>query len=334
MKCKGNFCLILSLLIFLLTLLFNFEKGRSYYFTQGRRGYILDRKGEPLVINKESFQAYYLIKGKSFLGEDFPKEIKPYLPKILDLPEKGLILLSENLTLDEVQRLSKVKNVSIRSSIERKVLNEGIRSLLGETTGDKGLLGLEKVYDYKLQRGESIITSLDMNLLKRVYSITKAYASYHFKGMAQFKLTTGELISYWSLEGKDWLTDPLFLQNDLPFQVPERVSWELGSYEVIKQPKWQITPLHLVFAYLNKSCGVPVNPTLIYKKEEVCSEIKEKMEELFLFFPENKSWVFLYPREGILYVLKGEVNPSQSEFFSWEKFTQNLKYIVEILNRG
>lgn len=335
MKCKNNFCLIITALILFLTVLFNFEKGRSYYSMFEKRGYILDRKGEPIVMDKESFQAYYLIKGKSVLGEDFPEEIKPYLPKILDLPDRGLILLSENLTIDEVKRLSKIKNVSIRRTIERKILYKGLRPLIGDVAGDRGLMGLEKVYDYKLQRGESIITSLDINLQKKISNITKTYASYNIKGIAQFRIKTGELISYWSNEGKDWLTAPLYIQNNLPFSVPERVSWELGSYEIMKHQKGLlITPLHLVFAYLNKSCDIPVNPTLIYQNVEICREIKEMMQEIFLVFPENRFWLFLYPKGDFLYILKGDWDPSPSEDISWEKFSQNLKYIVDTLRDG
>ncbi len=333
MKCKNNFCLVVALLILMLTILFNFEKGRSHYFAQTKRGYILDRKGEPIVLNREFFQAFYLLKGKSFLGQDVPEEIKPYLPKILDLPEKGVFLLSENLTLEEVRKLSKVKNVSIKSSVERRVLYRGIRALIGDVTEDKGLFGLEQAFDTRLQRGESVMTSLDTNLLKKGYNLINKYPSYRFKGLAQFKMKTGELISYYSSEAKDWLGEPFTIQADFNLNIPEKITWELGSFTLEKSnQRLRLTPLHLVSAYLTQNCGKGLMPTLILKEEISCQEIKGEREELFLILPNTKEWLLFYPKEEFLYVLKGEFGTSDKEEISLDKFKQNLKYLISLLD--
>ncbi|MFN4196871.1 MAG: hypothetical protein ACK4FM_02555, partial [Caldimicrobium sp.] len=190
MKCRCNLCLILALIILFLVILFNFEKGSGYYTSKSKRGYILDRNGEPLVIYKESFQAYYLIPRRNFLGSDVPEEIKAYLPKPLDLPKKGLVLLSDSLTLEEKEKLAKVKNVSIRRNVEREILLEGLDPLIGITAGDKGISGIEKVLEGKLLKGESVFISIDTHYLNKVYNLINMYPSYNIKGIAQFDLKT------------------------------------------------------------------------------------------------------------------------------------------------
>ncbi len=333
MRYKKNLYFIAALLILMLTPIFNLEKGRSYNFAQAKRGFILDRKGEPLVINKETFQAYYLFQGKKFLGQDVPEEVKPYLPKILDLPERGFIKLSENLSQEEVEKLGKIKNVSIKNSLERKLLFKGMQALIGETMGNKGLFGLELLYDSLLQRGESVRTSLDTNLLKKGYNLINKYSSYRFKGLAQFKMKTGELISYYSSEAKDWLGEPFTIQADFNLNIPEKITWELGSFTLEKSNQGlRLTPLHLVSAYLTQNCGKELIPTLILKEEISCQKLKGEREELFLILPNTKEWLLFYPKEESLYVLKGEFSTSDKEEISLDKFKQNLKYLISLLD--
>lgn len=335
MKCRFNFCLILALIILSMVILFNFEKGSGYYTSKTKRGYILDRKGEPLVVNKESFQAFYLIQGRNFIGRDFPEEIKPYLPKLLDLPEKGLILLSEKLTLDEIEKLSKVKNVTIKGNVERKILYEGLEPIIGITTGDRGISGIEKALEGKLLKGESILISLDAHFMKKIYNLTKMYPSYNIKGIAQFDLKTGELISYYSKDKKEWLTLSFPIHPTEGIKIPEVVKWELGEYRVAKiDDAWYITPLHLISAYFYFSCGKVFFPTVLVRQEVFCSEIAHRGDELFYLisdnkdFSANKRWFFFYPTGETLFVATGEMEQDQSVEMNWNYFKENLKYML------
>lgn len=341
MRCKLNLCFILALIILFMVILFNFDKGSGYYTSKAKRGYILDRKGEPLVINKESFQAYYLIQGRNFLGRDVPEEIKPYLPRLLDLPVKGLILLSESLTLEEKEKLAKVKNVSIRGNVERKILFEGLEPLIGITAGDKGISGVEKVLDGKLLKGENIILSLDTHYLNKVYNLIKMYSSYNVKGVAQFDLKTGELRSYYSKDKKEWLSMSFPVRIAWEMHVPGVVKWELGEYKVQKNGEnWHLTPLHLISSYFSLACGKAFNPTVLVREENLCPEIIHKGEALFYLLSDEKEssgikrWFFFYPSGETLFVITGEMEPNQSGEINWQSFKENLKYILDKVNHG
>lgn len=325
---KKFFSLIWVFLILFIFFL-NFEKGGTYYNFSGKRGYILDRRGEPIVINKESFQAYYLTKGKSMLGQDFPDELKSYLPKLLDLPERGVILLSENFSYDEAQKLRNIKNVYIKSTMERKVLYPNLKALVGTLSNNKGLLGLEKAFDEILQRGGCLQTSLDVFSIKKLHNLIKIYPSYGIKGGAQFDMRTGELLSYYSKEGKEWLSEPLKLSNTLDINLPEKVSWELGSYELSKRENQiSFTPLHLATTYLRASCDTLKNPTILFTPDIPCKDIEHEEKENFIYLEDTGEWIYLYLRGKILTLLMGEFDFDKEPELSLQKFVKNLKYII------
>ncbi|MGC8965211.1 MAG: hypothetical protein ACP5KO_00160 [Caldimicrobium sp.] len=295
-----------------------------------RRGYLLDREGEPLIINKENFKAYLLLKGKSLIGTDWPKEIKPYIKNPLDLPEKGLYLLSENLTLDEVKKLKKVENVIIKGELERKLLFEGLRPLIGEVAEGEGISGLEKIFDPYLKRGDSILTSIDTKIQKKVYCLNINYQRFRIEGLAVFKLSTGELLAYYSQGGRNWLEKRIALSTrDFQSKV-DKVTWELGSL-AIKEDRatMEITPLHIIKALMTEACGKPLDPTILPKKGEACIPSEREMDALYLL-KDLEEWFYFTRKGDILYAFYGNFSLNEKEYTP-ETLKNNLKYLVRNL---
>ncbi|MEZ0344079.1 MAG: hypothetical protein ABWJ99_04685 [Caldimicrobium sp.] len=332
MRCKFSLCSIIAFFILGLTLFYGLSSGRGFYPStelKVKRGYLLDRKGEPLVINKENFKAYLILKGESPLGRDWPKEIQLYLKNPLEIPKKGLFLLSERLTLEEVKKLEKIENVVIKGDLERKPLFEGLKPLIGEVSGGEGISGLEKVFDPVLKKGESVITSLDSKFLKRVYYLNKNYGEFFLKGIAQFRISTGELIAYYSQGEKDWLERQLLLGKDY-LGVRDKVVWELDNSKNIERPSSSgITPLYLIKAYLTEACGKPIYPTLLPKDKELCSP-SEKEIEFFYYLKDSEEWIYLTKKDDFLYVFLGGLSVNEEEY-SFERLKNNLQYLVKKL---
>ena len=166
---------LFGLLSVIILFIYGFEflkKGETSPLPISKRGYILDRNGEPLVISMEFYKAYYVLKDKKFFNK-IPPEVQKYLPHTINLPKKGLVLLSENLSFDEIEELKDVKDVVIQKYYKRKVLYPFLTPYLGKAFDNVGIFGIEKNYDEILKKGESIRLSLDMELEKRLYLLTK-----------------------------------------------------------------------------------------------------------------------------------------------------------------
>lgn len=298
-----------------------------------KRGYLLDREGEPLILNKEIFKAYLILKGKSLLGRDWPEELRPYIKNPLDLPEKGLYLLSENLSFEEVKKLKKVENVVIKGELERKPLFEGLKPLIGEVSEGKGISGLEKTFDPLLKKGESVFTSLDAKILKRIYYINKNFENFFIEGIALFKLSTGELVGYYSRGEKQWLEKRIFLSQKELIGKIENVRWELGSLEKRENNFLvEMTPLHMIKAFLREACGKPLEPTIIPKKKDLCEPLEREIDAFYLI--ENSGdWIYFTSKSNLLYVLFGTLSMDKEENSNekFEKFKSNLQYLVRNL---
>ncbi len=330
MKLRFDICLILCALVLGVTFLLGFAKGKGYPHLSCKRGYILDRKGEPLVLNKENYQAYFLIRGKSLLGEDVPDQVKPYLTGTLDLPKKGLILLSNTLSLEEVKVLSGVKDVIIKGSTERRPIYEGLRAILGRTTESEGLTGMEKAFESSLKEGKSILTSLDTNFLKRIYYLSKTYQNLNLNGFALFSLKTGELLGYYGQEEKDFLEKAILIPKEhLPARV-KKVTWEIGSHDAKEEGNLlRITPLHIVKAYFTKLCEVEFEPTLLPQENPRCQALSEPEErELFLLLGDER-WLYFGIKGENLYVLSGTLKPQEERTFTLEDLKKNLLTLVK-----
>lgn len=330
MKCRHNICFFLAILIVLLTLSFNIPKGSGSYPKEVRRGYLLDRSGEPLVINKESFQGYLIVRGKSLLGKEIPEELKPYLPPYFELPSKGLVPISENLTFEEAQKLSKIKDVVVKGEIRRTLLFRELRPLLGIASGSEGISGVEKAFNERLKKGESLTLSLDLNICKKIYNYAKHNTLLFPRNLAIFKKDTGELLAFYSGEEKNFLAESFLIrESDFPFKL-EEVNWELEAPTLKREGSvLRVTPLHLVQALLSDYCGAQVSPTLILRKENTCKKAATSQEPLLLFLPQKGEWLYFLPKENTLYVFSGTLTEEErGENFSWEKFKKNLNYLA------
>ncbi len=313
MRCKLNFCSIIAFFILGLAFFYGLSSGRGLNPSgelKVKRGYLLDREGEPLVINKENFKAYLILKGESLLGRDWPAEIQPYLKRPLEIPKKGLFLLSESLTLEEVKKLEKVENVVIKGEVERKTIFEGLKPLIGDVSGGEGISGLEKTFDPLLKKGQSVMTSLDAKFIKRIYSLNKNYGEFFLKGIALFRISTGELIAYYSQGENEWL------ERKISFA--EEYTGKGGKVE---------TPLSLVKNCLAELCEKPVNPTFLPIKEKLCEPSEKELEYLF-FLKDSREWIYLARKGDLLHVLFGGL-PEKEKTYSFEKLKNNLQYLVK-----
>lgn len=326
MICKKNICIYLAFIILGFTLILNIKKGGTTYTQPLKRGYLLDRNGEPLVINKERFQAYYIHRGRSIVGKDIPDEIKAYLPQYFDLPRKGLVLISEGLTYEEMKRFQKIENVIIRGEIKRTPLLEELRPLLGTVSENEGVSGLEKVFNSRLKAGESQNLSLDLKLCKKFYNFHKRGSATPIQNLAIFKINTGELLVFLSKDEKNFLSEPFLISpSDLSFKISE-VVWELGTIEIRKAGSHvMVTPLHIAKGYFSEYCNRELNPTLLPRKEVECAPFQDQSEPLFLVLSDKRQWLFFLPRKENLFILSGYLPENdRNGDFDWEKFKKNI----------
>ncbi|BAU23184.1 hypothetical protein THC_0793 [Caldimicrobium thiodismutans] len=332
MKCRLNLCLVFCILILGVTFLLGFARGKGYPHLECKRGYILDRKGEPLVLNKENYQAFFLIRGKSLLGEDVPPQVKPYLSGTLDLPKKGLVLLSNSLTLDEVKVLKEVKDVIIKGSMERRPLYQSLSPLIGRMAESEGYSGMEKVFEPILKNGKSVLTSLDTNFLKKIYYLNKSYKALDLNGVALFSLKTGELIGYYGQGEKNFLEEPILIaKEDFPAKI-KKVNWELGSYEAREEGNLlRITPLHLVKAYLARVCGSEFEPTILPQEDSRCPSISEPLELESLIAYGKERWLYLKIKGEFIYVLTGILKSEEGKPFLLEDIKKDFSFLIKLL---
>ncbi|MCS7150337.1 MAG: hypothetical protein RMI93_06325 [Caldimicrobium sp.] len=329
----SNICLLFAIFLVFFTLIFNISKGSSSYFKETKRGYLLDRYGEPLVINKENFQAYLLMKGKSLFGKDVPDEVKPYIQETLELPKKGLLLISEGLTQDEVYKLQNVKNVIIKGEIRRKVLYPEMRALIGSTLGGEGLSGLEKAFNKELKGIDSKSTSLDLNLCKRIYNYARKWGPNFPTDVAIFKRETGELLAFYSIDEKVFLMEPLVIRENILNKVPKETLWELGKAEYKKEGNFlRLTPLHIVQSFLEEDCGKIINPTLTPLKEKLCDRLTLERENLYLYLSHNKRWLSFITKDDYLLVLSGYLpSEEKDEEPFWQRLKKEHDHLVNLM---
>ncbi len=326
MKNRKNFALILAILILGLVIWVNFSTGKELV-RFNKRGYILDRKGEPLVLNKLRHSAYFLMKGRSPLGEGIPKEIEPYLSSILDLPEKGLIFLSDSLSEESIKELNKVKNVVINTSIERKILFKGLTPLIGMVRGEEGIFGIERAFDEKLKRGEALLLSIDTTSLKKIYNIINSF--WEIKNVAIFDVSKGELLGYYSSQERDFLVDFYYIPKNAYFErISPKVEWLSNSYEVKEKGEELIlTPLHLAKSLLKSVCQREIDFSVIFPRDSLC-EVKEDIEEKRVFIGGNR-WLVLILKKKHLFLFTGEVKEEFRDNYNWENLIKNLVFLSQ-----
>lgn len=283
MKKRQNLFFILNFFLFLIVLIVNFSAEKvtgKAPDCKVKRGYIFDRNLNPLVVSLENYKAYYMLKGNTFLSSSDLAILKKYLGSSLNLSKRGIILLSEDLSLEEVEILKDKKNVIIEKSFKRKILQPYLRFLIGETFNGYGVSGLEKIFNEHLSTGKPIILSIDLNLEKKIYNIIHNFNVTAF-GIAVFDLETGELLSYLESDNLKPFDNyyPLNLFGIPPEEVKD-FKWVLGDEPILKEGSIiKINTWHLAKWYMDKICHGLIEPTLLLKKGKLCQPDLESLEK-------------------------------------------------------
>ncbi len=315
-KKHSKVLILIALLVVVLTIILNlFTKrvsGNVNRLEVKKRGYILDRNLQPIVITLEKDRAYYLIKNGLF-GSTYSPILRKYLGSALNLPKKGVILLSDDLSLDELEELKNEKNVVIERSFKRKLLDPDLRFLIGETFDGYGISGLEKVFDKTLKKGDPVILSIDYNIEKKLYNWAKSFKNCDI-AIALFDLRTGELLGYVET-GKEKLFNHFYETSifGISKNSLKNFSWALESKNVIKLNKNSyITLWYLAKMYMEKVCKSPVNLKILYSNEKyLCNpdlSLLKNKKHIYLF---DKGFISVYFRNKkmLIMVLKNRENP-------------------------
>lgn len=287
MKKKQNLLLLLSLFLFLVLLIINFSAERvtgKAPDCKVKRGYIFDRNLNPIAVSLEKYRAYYFIKNTSSLSHADLEILKKYLGSTLNLSKKGIIHLSDDLSLEEVERLKNKKNILIEETFERKVLQPYLKFLIGETFNKIGVSGLEKTFNAHLSEGKPLILSLDLNLEKKIYNIIYNLKLSAFE-IAVFDLETGELLSYLKSENSR-LFDNYYPLNffGIPSSEVRDLDWALGKNPVLKEeniPK--INAWHVAQWYMDKICKGLIKPTILFTKNKACQPELKISKEKYIY---------------------------------------------------
>lgn len=286
-----------------------------------KRGAILDRNYEPIIISTELYKAYYLIKD-GFFSSKLPSSVSKYLPSPLNLPKKGLVLLSDKLDLSEVEHLKKEENVFIESYYVRTLLQPCMKFLVGEVSNEYGISGLEKAFNEVLKEGNWIRISLDIKLQKEIYHKVKN----NLLSVAVVDLKSGEFLAYWDLSEKSYFTQ-YFPVSD--FGIPQEdlssFHWELGEIKLVyENSKIKVTPLHLAKWFFNKSCNNTYELTLL-PRSSLCQPSLEFFSKLPLsFYSQNKILHFAFKKDRLI-ILITEIKEDLKDTLNY------LKYLAQQL---
>jgi len=306
----GIFCCFIFIILYITTV-----KSSPIERILTKRGYILDREGNPLVISRDHYRAYLLIKGKAMIGDDLSPVVRKYLAQGVNLPEKGVFLLSDSLTQEEAELLKREDNVFVEWSLERKVIYPGLEALVGRVRNQEGVAGLEKAFDDSLKQGDSLQVSLSLDTIKRISNLGKKTKDLEEILVAK---RNGELLAFYSLSTTPFFEKPFLLPpNLLPSYEFSTLEWEFGKQEVKKEGEYlRIKPLHLVQAELRRINGEDTGLTVLprFGAEEATikssgSSSQEAKEEILVLPSQEKSIHLLSGKERVILVVRNGVEP-------------------------
>jgi len=306
----GIFCCFIFIILYITTV-----KSSPIERILTKRGYVLDREGNPLVISRDHYRAYLLIKGKAMIGDDLSPVVRKYLAQGVNLPEKGVFLLSDSLTQEEAELLKREDNVFVEWSLERKVIYPGLEALVGRVRNQDGVAGLEKAFDDSLKQGNSLQVSLSLDTIKRISNLGKKTKDLEEILVAK---RNGELLAFYSLSTTPFFEKPFLLPpNLLPSYEFSTLEWEFGKQEVKKEGEYlRIKPLHLVQAELRRINGEDTGLTVLprFGAEEATikssgSSSQEAKEEILVLPSQEKSIHLLSGKERVILVVRNGVEP-------------------------
>ncbi len=305
MKKRQNILLFLSFLLILVVVIVNFSAERVTGKSPDckvKRGYIFDRNLHPIAISLENYKAYYFLKDNSFLSPSDIKILKKYLGSTLNLSKKGVILLSKDLSMEEVKKLKNNENVIIERTFKRKILQPYLKPLIGETFNGYGISGVEKVYDKRLRMGKPLVLSIDLNLEKRIYNIINCFNPLAF-GVAVVNLETGELLSYLESENVKLFENyyPLKFFGISPKEIKD-FNWIMGNKPVIRKNNIiEINIWNLAEWFMDKACRGPLNLTVLPRKTRVCQpDVKSFNGNIYIYPLGNTFITIAFKRNRML----------------------------------
>jgi len=282
-----------------------------------KRGYILDREGNPLVISREHYRAFLLIKKRGLIGDDLSPVIRKYLDRGLNLPEKGVFLLSDSLTEGEVEALRKEENVVVECSFERKVIHPFIEPLIGRVSNQNGVTGLEKRFDDILRDGKSLRLALSLDMIKRLSKLGKSVKD--LEEVVVIK-RNGELFGFYSIFPFPFFEKTFLIEPSLvyPYEFTT-LEWELGRKGVqLEKGYLRVTPLHFVQAELRRLNGEHTSLTVLPRDEveqrtsSFSSSEQGKPKEEILILPSYEKTIHLLSgRERIVLAVRNGLEPQK-----------------------
>jgi len=273
-----------------------------------KRGYILDRNFTPIALSVVKYKAYYLLD-----GGPIPKVVRAYLGNTLNLPEKGSVLISNDLTPDEVKKLSHTRRVVIEKQFQRHLLQPYLRFLIGETFGGEGISGIEKAFDNRLKQGKVVVLSIDLSLEKKLYSLARRLEPKGFAA-AVFNVCTGEVLGYIDT-GTPLLFDSFYpvklfgIRKKLP-----NFKWELYDTNLVNKGGIQrINLWYLAKLYMDSISASRTDPTILFKNvnlSKACKPLETGFVQNFSF-PNGTIKVLSKGNKLAIVILKG-LNQSKS----------------------
>lgn len=286
-----------------------------------KRGAILDRNFEPIVVSNEFYKVYYLVKDSFFSHKPSPL-VSKYLPSPFDLPKKGVILLSDKLNFNEVEIFKNEENIFIETYYIRTFLQPSMKFLIGEVINENGISGLEKTFNEILKEGNWVRISLDNKLQEYLYSHSK---NNHLSGMI-VNLRSGEVLAYFDPPENSYFVQYFsVLDFGIPIEEISSFQWELGEVKVIKETfPGKITPLHLTKWIFNKVCNNTYELTLL-PRPFLCEPSLEFLSKLPLtFYLENKILYFTFKKDNLIALItETKENPNSQLNY--------LKYLAQKL---
>ena len=298
MECKNWTCRVLLLLSFLVLCivvvsnLFADRVKENPSAISKKRGYILDRNFHPIAITIARYKAYYLLNN-DFFWDRIPSEVRKYIKNTINLPKKGLLLLSDDLSPEEVQRLSKVDRVVIERGFKRVVLQPFMKFLIGETFDGLGISGVEKAFDNTLRKGDAVVLSLSLPLEKRLYLVSKKFKDCKFSA-ALFYIPTGEILAYIDSPHSPMFSK-IFPEKTFGLNIKGVANfvWEPGYFQNVMKPTDGVNLWYLAKLYMDSICDRNINPTILYKRtREVCNtKISSFEKEFYINNTIVKVWI-------------------------------------------
>ena len=290
-----------------------------------KRGYILDRNFTPIALTSTNYKAYYLLS-----NSPIPKEIKKYIGNILNLPTKGFVLLSEDLSPEEVKKLSRFKKVIIEKQFKRKLLHPELKFLIGETFNGAGISGVERIFDSTLRKGEAVVLSISIPVEKELELLSKIFKGWQFAA-AVFNLDTGEVLGYFE-NSRPYIFNEFFPTKwfGLSKKDISDFKWELSDKNLLSSGTCEekVTLWYLAKFYMDHICNKKLSPTLLLKQNAAECKVNIEGYQREFKIPKGVVEVLIKGHKMLIIALK---NRGDSQLLLSEGLKTRLRRVISAL---